>query len=150
VSHEVTISGLPVARFSRAGIEEFTTAVLDALLALRAATRNENVSIVFVDDAAMRNLNRRYRKRNKTTDVLTFEADASHAEPGSKQKSIGEIVISIDQAKRQATEQRHSLATEIRYLITHGLIHAHGYDHEHDDGQMSRLEMKVRGRVGLE
>lgn len=95
----------------------------------------------------MRKLNRTWRGVNRTTDVLTFRGDDSV--PEDAEHSLGDIVISVDQAKRQAQEQKHSLATEVRYLILHGLIHALGYDHETDDGEMDELELKIRARVGL-
>ena len=95
------------------------------------------MSIAFVNDAAMRRLNRPYSRRDKTTDVLTF--------PGERP----DIVVSLDQARRQAVAEKHSLATEVRYLILHGVLHALGYDHETDDGEMNALEIRVRGRVGL-
>ena len=97
------------------------------------------VSIALVDDATMRNLNRKFRHENKTTDVLTFPA-----EDGC------EIVISVDQARRQARQEKHSLATELRYLLVHGLLHGLGYDHETDDGEMNELEVDVREKVGLD
>ena len=93
------------------------------------------LSIAFVHDATMRALNRRFRRKDKTTDVLTFP---------------DEIVISLDQARRQARDEKHSLATEVRYLIAHGVLHALGYDHETDEGEMNALELVVRQRVGLE
>lgn len=64
--------------------------------------------------------------------------------------SLGEIVISLPQARRQAAEQRHSLATEVRYLLLHGLLHAYGYDHEADRGEMNAAELQLRRKVGLE
>ncbi len=98
----------------------------------------------------MRTLNRKFRKKNKTTDVLTFPADESDADPQAKGRPLGDIVISIDQARRQAADQRHSLATEARYLILHGILHALGYDHETDRGEMNALELEVRSAVGLD
>ena len=129
----VDVSGPAVPRLSRAAIAAFVTRVLRAA----RARGIEEVSIAFVNDAAMRRLNRQYRQRNKTTDVLTF--------PGERP----DIVISLDQARRQAVAEKHSLATEVRYLILHGVLHALGYDHETDDGEMNALEQRVRGRVGL-
>jgi len=125
----IDVSGAAVPRFSRRDIAAFAQRVM------RAARAKGDLSIAFVDDAAMRALNKRFRRKDRTTDVLTFE---------------WEIVISLDQAKRQAADEGHSLATEVRYLITHGVLHAMGYDHETDDGEMNALEMKVRARVGLE
>jgi probable rRNA maturation factor len=143
----VEVTGAAVPRFSRREIAEFVRRVL---IALRVDDNIHEVSIALVDDEAMRNLNRKFRKKNKTTDVLTFPADDSDADPNAPGRPLGDIVISIDQARRQATDQKHSLATEVRYLILHGTLHALGYDHETDDGEMNALEVKVRGKVELE
>ena len=142
----VEVTGPAVPRFSRREIAEFVRRVL---IALRVDDNIHEVSIAIVDDDAMRNLNRQFRKKNKTTDVLTFPADDSDADPNASGRPLGDIVISIDQARRQATDQKHSLATEVRYLILHGTLHALGYDHETDSGEMNALELKVREKVGL-
>jgi probable rRNA maturation factor len=97
------------------------------------------LSIAFVNNATMRGLNRKFRGKNKTTDVLTFPGENSC-----------EIVISVDRAKRQAQNEKHSIATELRYLLLHGILHGLGYDHETDNGEMNRLEIDVRSKVGLE
>ena len=143
----VEVTGAAVPRFSRREIAQFVRKVL---IALRVDDDIHEVSIAIVDDESMRNLNRKFRKKNKTTDVLTFPADDSDADPHAHGRPLGDIVISIDQARRQATEQKHSLATEVRYLILHGILHALGYDHETDDGEMNALEVDVRAKVGLE
>jgi probable rRNA maturation factor len=143
----VEVTGAAVPRFSRRELAEFVRRVL---IALRVDDDIHEVSIAIVDDDAMRNLNRKFRKKNKTTDVLTFPADDSDADPNATGRPLGDIVISMDQARRQATDQKHSLATEIRYLILHGILHALGYDHETDSGEMNALELKVRQQVGLE
>ena len=96
----------------------------------------------------MKRLIRKWRKKNRTTDVLTFEGTNDALLPGEP-RSLGEIIISVEQAKRQAAEERHALATEVRYLVLHGLIHALGFDHETDTGEMNSLEMRLRPRVGL-
>ena len=142
----IEVTGAAVPRFSRREIAEFVRKVL---IALRVDDDIDEVSIAIVDDDAMRTLNRQFRKKNKTTDVLTFPADASDADPHAKGHPLGDIVISIDQARRQAADERHSLPTELRYLILHGILHALGYDHETDDGEMNALEVKVRVAVGL-
>lgn len=132
----VEVSGIAVPRLSRRDLTAFTRKVLLAAERLDAI---REVSIAFVDDAAMRELNRKFRHRNKTTDVLTFQGEQAC-----------EIVISVDQARRQARQEKHSLATEVRYLLLHGILHGLGYDHETDDGQMNALEVEVRAAVGLE
>lgn len=147
----IEVTGAAVARFSRREIAQFTRKVLIALDNLqRINAEISEVSIAIIDDEAMRNLNRKFRKKNKTTDVLTFPADDSDADPQAKGRPLGDIVISLDQARRQAIAQKHSIATEIRYLILHGIIHALGYDHATDHGEMNALEVEVRGRVGLD
>lgn len=144
------MAGRSIPRLSRSAIGEFVQECLKAMQRLSAAPfAVSEVAIAFVDDEEMRRLNRDYRKKNKTTDVLTFPADSSYSFPGAEARPLGDIAISIDQARRQATEEKHSLATEVRYLLLHGLIHAFGYDHTTDDGEMETLELKVRKRVGL-
>jgi probable rRNA maturation factor len=146
----VEISG-HVPRFPQREVADFVGKVLRRLGTLgRLGQPISEVSLAFVDDETMRRLNRRFRRRNKTTDVLTFPADASYADPAAKGRPLGDIVISIDQARRQAVAEKHSLATEVRYLILHGILHALGYDHETDDGAMNTLEVEVRRAVGLE
>jgi len=143
----VEVTGAAIPRFSRRELAEFVRRVL---IALHVDDNILEVSIAIVDDDVMRNLNRQFRKKNKTTDVLTFPADDSDADPNASGRPLGDIVISIDQARRQATDQKHSLATEIRYLILHGILHALGYDHETDSGEMNALEVEVRAAVSLE
>ena len=131
---DVQVTGSAAARMSRREISAFVRKVL-----LSVHREMQEVSIAFVDDATMQSLNRRFRQRNKTTDVLTF--------PG---EDACEIVISVDQARRQAADEKHSVPTELRYLLLHGILHGLGYDHERDHGEMNALELKVRGKVGLD
>ena len=145
---EVSVSGKAVPRFSRAEIVTFTTRALEAIKRARAAKfKVGEVSIVFVDDAQMQSLNRSFRRQNKTTDVLTFPAEDEISPAADRQ--LGDVVISIDRAREQAREQGHSLATEVRYLLLHGLLHAFGYDHEADEGEMNNLELKLREKLEL-
>ena len=146
----VEVSG-SVPHLPQRAIAEFVAAVLRAAHA--AGAQREAIgsaSIAFVDDAAMKVLNRRFRRKNSTTDVLTFPADETYADPDRPRRPLGDIVISLEQARRQARAERHSLATEVRYLILHGVLHALGFDHETDDGEMNALELRVRAKVGLQ
>ena len=142
----IEVTGAAIPRLSRRDIAAFTRKVL---LAMRIEDEISDVSIAFVDDEAMKSLNRKFRHKAKTTDVLTFPADDSYVDPARKGRPLGDIVISVDQAKRQAHDEGHSLATEVRYLILHGVLHALGHDHETDKGEMNELEVKVRETVGL-
>jgi len=146
---EIDVRGPAVRGLSRSAIRSF---VGSALRSIRQRARGlpdvDAVSIVLITDGEMRKLNRRFLGKNKTTDVLTFGMEQEPDPSGSR--SLGEIVISIEQAARQARTERHSLPAEIRYLILHGLIHAFGFDHESDQGEMNALEIKVRQAVSLE
>jgi probable rRNA maturation factor len=146
----VEVTGLAVPRFSKREIAAFTRRALLTLEKLDKLDEEiTEVTIAFIDDAAMTELNQKFRKKAKTTDVLTFPADDSYNEPTATGRPLGDIVISLDQAKRQALDEKHSLATEIRYLLLHGLLHALGYDHESDQGQMIALELQVREALDL-
>ena len=147
----IEVTGAAIPRFSRREMAEFTRRVFLALEKMdRLEEEITEVSIAIVDDDTMAGLNRKFRHKNRTTDVLTFPADDSYNEPSAKGRPLGDIVISVDQARRQAAEEKHSLATEIRYLVLHGVLHALGYDHETDQGEMDALEAAVRGSVGLD
>jgi probable rRNA maturation factor len=146
----VEVSG-SVPRFSQREIATFARRVLTTMRKLRRLDFDvSDVSIAFIDDEAMLSLNQKFRKKKKTTDVLTFPADDSYADPSRPGRPLGDIVISVDQARRQAADEGHSLAIEVRYLIVHGILHALGHDHETDRGEMNTLELEVRGAVGLE
>ena len=105
-----------------------------------ARARGE-VTVAVVPDARVRALNHRYRRKDRVTDVLSFAAE----EPGE----LGDVVIAAGVAARQARLAGHSLAVELRVLALHGLLHLLGYDHEHDDGRMARLERRLRRKGGL-
>ena len=111
------------------------------LRSVAPARAHGEVSVAIVSDARIRALNRQYRRQDASTDVLSFPAD----EPGT----LGDIVIAGGVARQQAKEAGHSLQTELRVLALHGLLHLLGYDHEHDDGRMARLEARLRRRGGL-
>ena len=97
-----------------------------------------------VSDARVRALNRRYRRKNSATDVLSFPA-----EEGGLTPYLGDVVIAAGVARRQARAAGHALRTELRVLALHGLLHLLGYDHETDNGRMARLEARLRRRGGL-
>lgn len=103
---------------------------------------NKTPAIAFVSDRKMRALNKEFRARDKTTDVLSFPFEADEFE--AQTDFLGDIVISIEQAHRQAAENNLTLETEIKQLILHGILHLCGYDHETDTGEMNRRELELR------
>jgi probable rRNA maturation factor len=116
------------------------------LRALRRTLRREpcGVTLLLADDRAVRTLNRRHRGIDRTTDVLSFAAEGE-LEPGIPH--LGEIVISLPRARRQAERARWPLKSELALLVTHGFLHLLGYDHETDDGTMRRRERRLLARV---
>lgn len=113
-----------------------------------ARARGE-VSLALVSDARMRVLNRVYRGMDYATDVLSFPvADEAAVDPPSE-RFLGDIVIASGVAERQAKAAGHSMQTELRILALHGLLHLLGYDHETDQGQMARTEIRLRRQAGL-
>jgi probable rRNA maturation factor len=103
-------------------------------LAKRIA-RGRAVTCLITTDAELRRLNREFRGKNYATDVLSFPPD--------------EMAISLDRASAQAKELGHSLDTELRILMLHGLLHLAGMDHETDAGEMRRAETRWRKKLGL-
>jgi probable rRNA maturation factor len=103
------------------------------------------VTVVLAGDATVRRLNRRWRGVDHATDVLSFPIE----DDGAVEVLLGDIVIATGVAARQARERGHPVATEVRVLALHGLLHLLGYDHERDTGQMQRIERRLRRRGGL-
>jgi probable rRNA maturation factor len=114
-------------------------------------TARGGVSIALVNDASSRRLNRTYRRRDYATDVLSFPAGDSPKPKSTSLTSmfLGDIVIARGVARRQARRAGHSELTELRLLALHGLLHLLGYDHERDQGQMERVERRLRRKGGL-
>jgi probable rRNA maturation factor len=112
--------------------------------ACEAAKLRGEVNVLITGNREMRSLNARFRKKDKPTDVLSFPAEF----PGEDQ-SAGDLAISAEIASQNARLLGHSPAEEIKILVLHGVLHLAGYDHETDDGQMSRLEIRLRKALKL-
>jgi probable rRNA maturation factor len=133
----------------------------------------EGVTICLVNDPAMARLNRTFRGKQGSTDVLSFPAMPGPEMTGRSKRTpksslhdvsasshrrngipggdsyVGDIAISLEMARRNARRSSHALAAELRILILHGMIHLAGYDHESDQGQMDKFERRLRRRFGL-
>jgi probable rRNA maturation factor len=115
------------------------------------------VTVAILPDGKVRALNRKYRRKDASTDVLSFPGEAA---PGASfvgaggrkhrpEPFLGDIAISRGIAQKQAKLLGHSLRTEFRVLALHGLLHLLGYDHESDAGRMARVEGRLRRQGGL-
>ena len=110
--------------------------------------KGAGATVAFVSDRAMRSLNKRWRGKRGTTDVLSFPSGQEEFELGEG-ASLGDVVISVEQAARQAAEHDLEFENEVEQLILHGLLHLCGYDHELDGGEMNALELRLRRRLGI-
>ena len=126
--------------------ERWRTFAVKALMVVPA--KGAGVTVAFVSDRVMRELNRRWRGKRGTTDVLSFPAGQDEFER-VEGASLGDVVISVEQAARQAADHGLEFEGEVAQLILHGLLHLCGYDHETDEGEMNRLELRLRRRLGI-
>jgi probable rRNA maturation factor len=132
---------VPSATLRAPGLAAWLTSI--APTAARGA-----VTVALLSDARVRELNRRFRRKDRPTDVLSFPGTPVEQAP-ARQRYLGDVVIAAGVARRQAKEAGHSIQTELRVLALHGLLHLLGYDHERDDGRMARLERRLRRKGGL-
>jgi probable rRNA maturation factor len=127
--------------------------------------KGQSFNVCFVDDTDIQRLNREFRGKTKPTDVLSFpwqegglfqfgvmsQRKGEEARRGDEFAGfLGDVVISAETARRNAAVAGHSTWNEIRWLILHGVLHLLGYDHSRDDGEMTALELSVRGQLGIE
>jgi probable rRNA maturation factor len=114
---------------------------------LRRAKRLVNlrgeVNVLVTSSAELQSLNRQFRGKNKSTDVLSFPA------PSDQPKLAGDIAIAAPIAAENARLLKHSSSEEIKVLVLHGLLHLAGYDHESDTGAMAKREASLRAKLKL-
>jgi len=119
----VETKGEPRAKTDAKEVRARASRMLDAL-----SLPNAELSILLCDDATIHALNRDYRKKDKPTDVLAFAMrEGDYAELAGDM--LGDVIVSLDTAARQAKEKKHPLDREITMLVAHGLLHLLGYDH---------------------
>lgn len=123
-------------------------------LAGRPELSEAEVSITFVDDDAITDLNRDHRGLHRPTDVLSFsqlEGEELAALPEGEPVLLGDIVVSVERCVEQAADYGHSFERELGFLIAHGMLHLLGYDHqtpEDEAGMMAKTE-EILGGLGL-
>jgi probable rRNA maturation factor len=127
-----------VAKLTQSGLSRFVTR------ASQAARLRGTVNVLVTSSRELRSLNRRFRGKDKPTDVLSFPPIAGFANGFA-----GEVAISAEIAARNAKVLGHTPAQEIKILALHGVLHLAGYDHEQDDGKMARTEQRLRQSLGL-
>jgi probable rRNA maturation factor len=111
--------------------------------------KGKELTIAFVSDRKIRELNKIFRDKNKPTDVLSFPYEPDQYDFLETDNFLGDIVISLETAQKQAAENKLLFETEIKQLILHGILHLCGYDHETDAGEMNRIEIKLRDKLKI-
>jgi probable rRNA maturation factor len=133
----------------RSGIDRRALISTAQRLLAQVGENNAALSVSFVDDAAIRHLNRQYRAKDRPTDVLSFTLDGDSRV--GVERMLGDIVISVETARRQAAEYGAPLQDEVYRLLIHGLLHLKGHDH-HEPAQrrvMRREERRLADSVAL-
>lgn len=111
--------------------------------------KGKELSVAFVSDKRIKELNKIFRDKNKPTDVLSFPYEPDQYDFLETENFLGDIVISLETAQKQATENSLTLEHEIKQLILHGILHLCGYDHETDEGEMNSKELSLREKLGI-
>lgn len=133
--------------------EQDFTAIIEQALKTLGIEDDVEVSCVLVDDERIHEINREYRHIDRSTDVISFameDNDQFYVE--GMPRTLGDIFISVDHAKKQAEEYGHSLRREMCFLFTHGILHLLGYDHMTDEQEkeMFGLQDKILGALSIE
>jgi probable rRNA maturation factor len=124
-------------RYPEAGARQLRPWLLSLLA--KVAPEAGSLGVRFASDRELRRANRSFRGKDYATDVLSFPG-----EPGGEEGHLGDILISVPTARRQAAAAGHAGERELRILLLHGVLHCLGHDHETDLGQMERLERRLR------
>jgi rRNA maturation RNase YbeY len=124
----------------RARVEDWTRSLL-----FEARAKRARLSILLCGDRRVQTLNRNFRRVDRPTDVLSFPAfEASESRAAARRgEFLGDLVIDVPYAARQARRRGHALGREVQILLAHGLLHLLGYDHETDGGTMFRLQRRI-------
>lgn len=126
--------------------KDFFDTINTKILMTETINRDVSLSLALIDDSSMKRYNAQYRNKDEPTDVLAFsEKDKRVPWPDTDSEDyLGEILISIDTAKRQAREKGHSLSKEVELLYIHGFLHLLGYDHESGSKEAKKMEEKTK------
>lgn len=139
--NDVRRSGVDVRR-----LKSVASALLDAV-----GESGSAISLSLVDDAAIQVLNREHRGKDKPTDVLSFPLYEPGEEAGEHERLLGDVVISVDTARRQAAEYDASLQNEVYRLLIHGILHVLGHDHmeAEERKEMEAEERRLAAAIGM-
>ncbi|ADU29867.1 rRNA maturation RNase YbeY [Evansella cellulosilytica] len=128
--------------------------VVDTAMSYEGVSKDAEVSITFVEDDKIQELNREYRDKDQPTDVLSFALNEGDQQPITGEglpELLGDIIISVPRAKQQAEEYGHGFNRELCFLAVHGFLHLLGYDHntEEEEREMFKKQEEILEKYGL-
>jgi probable rRNA maturation factor len=129
--------------------EDKLRSAVEKTLMVGCVMDSPSVTVIITNDEHLQEMNQRYRGLNKTTDVLAFEADFT--DPDLESRYLGDVVISYQQARKQAEARGHLVEQELQLLIVHGVLHLLGFDHDTASRkeEMWSLQSRVMNELGL-
>lgn len=144
---KVIIVGIPKSNLSPQKLQILVNSICRYFLAQKIRnkillTQKKELTLVFLKLAEMKSINRQFRKKNKPTDILSFQS--------TDPSSLGELLLCTDVLKEQAVRHGHSFTDEVTYMLIHGILHLLGYDHEaslKEEKLMFRLQDKCFGQL---
>ena len=147
----IEISNLTTSEVDENFIKKIADKVLKGELEI-SKQRNIELSIAFIGQGRMRKLNKRYRKKNKVTDVLAFEEKKLPFEKFSQElqkiQGLGEIVICLREVKKNAKKYNSTFEKELGRVLIHGILHFLGYDHEKSEDDARKIEEREEYYLG--
>ena len=137
-------------QFARSVIVTTLTAISQRVPAAKA-DRLPEIACLFTNDAEIRILNRQFRGKDKTTNVLSFAADRSAPAPDEQPVIIGDLILSVDTIEQEAADQGKTFADHTTHMLVHGILHLFDYDHMHepDAEDMENLERRILQGLGV-
>jgi probable rRNA maturation factor len=112
--------------------------------------KNAGISVAVVDNETIKKINKKYRNKNKPTDVLSFREKESASFPGSAKNFLGEIIISFEKTVEEAKEDGETVEETFKKLLAHGILHLLGYDHEKsevEEKKMLNLQTEILKKI---
>ncbi|MFK5884087.1 MAG: rRNA maturation RNase YbeY [Candidatus Izemoplasma sp.] len=132
-----------INKYDQENYQDILEKVYKKAWVIQELKNNDSINVILVDNNAIKDYNKNYRNIDKATDVLTF--------PDGTFGNLGDVIISMDKVKEQATEYEHSFNRELAFLAVHGLLHTIGYDHQTDDEdkEMTDIQNHILNKAKL-
>lgn len=129
--------------------EDLTKKIINTTLHCEKINDNIEISVVFVGSGRMQKLNKKYRKKNRATDVLSFRGSLDFICPEDAGKYLGEIVVCLREVKKQAMRAKKSFKQEFAHVLIHGVLHLVGYEHDENAEALEKMHAREKKIISL-